>query len=182
MKFTPIKIKLKNNKEVVIRSAEVSDAEGIMDAIKRYISDSEYIPKVLEEFKMTQEQEINWIHSFTQADNSLLLVAVFENEIIGNIDINGNTRMIMQHTAMIGMGMLCEWRNTGLGTALMKSSIDWAKENPILELLWLQVYTENVLGMNLYKKMGFEEVGVMKDFFKQNGRYYDNLTMSLSVK
>jgi ribosomal protein S18 acetylase RimI-like enzyme len=64
----------------------------------------------------------------------------------------------------------------------MKYSIEWAKENPILELLWLQVYTENILGLNLYKKMEFIENGIIKNYFKQNGKYYDNLTMSLSVK
>jgi ribosomal protein S18 acetylase RimI-like enzyme len=88
----------------------------------------------------------------------------------------------MQHTAVIGMGMFIEWRNSGLGTELMKYSIEWAKENPILELLLLQVYTENELGLNLYRKMEFVENGVIKNYFKQNGRYYDNLTMSLSVK
>ena len=182
MKFTPKKVKLKNNKEVLVRSATVSDAENIMNTIKTYISDSEYIPKMFEEFKMTLEQEINWIHSFTISENSLLLVAEYEGEIIGNIDINGNPRIIMYHTGMIGMGMLQEWRNAGLGTALMESAISWAKENPVLELLWLQVYTENQLGLYLYKKMGFEEIGIMKNFFKQNHKYYDSLTMSTSVK
>ena len=112
----------------------------------------------------------------------MLLIAEFDNEIVGNIDLTGNRRKIMEHTAVIGMGMLKEWRNTGLGTALLKLTIEWAKENSILELLWLQVYTENILGLNLYKKMEFIENGIIKNYFKQNGKYYDNLTMSLSVK
>jgi ribosomal protein S18 acetylase RimI-like enzyme len=64
----------------------------------------------------------------------------------------------------------------------MKYAIEWAKENPIIELLWLQMYSENTLGLNLYKKMKFLENGVIENYFKQNGKYYDNLTMSLSVK
>ena len=88
----------------------------------------------------------------------------------------------MEHTAVIGMGMLKEWKNTGLGTALLKFGIEWAKENTILELLWLQVYTDNELGLGLYRKMGFEENGIMRNFFKQDGEYFDNLTMTMNVK
>jgi len=72
--------------------------------------------------------------------------------------------------------------NTGLGTALLTAIIDWAKVNPILEIIWLQVYTENALGVSLYKKMGFIENGIIKDFFKQDGKYFDNLTMTMKVK
>ena len=64
----------------------------------------------------------------------------------------------------------------------MKHSINWAKENPILELLWLQVYCENDLGLGLYRKMNFVENGIIKKYFKFNGKYYDNLTMSLPLK
>ena len=182
IKFNPIIVKLKNAKEVKIRSAEISDAENLLKTIKKYIVDSEFIPKLFDEIKLTIQQEEDWINSFIQKENSLLLIAEYESEIIGNIDITGSSRVIMQHTGVIGMGMLTEWRNSGLGTQLMKHSINWAKENPILELLWLQVYCENELGVSLYRKMNFKENGIIKNYFKLNGKYYDNLTMSLSLK
>ncbi len=182
IKFNPIIVKLKNAKEVKIRSAEISDAENLLKTIKKYIVDSEFIPKLFDEIKLTIQQEEDWINSFIQKENSLLLIAEYENVIIGNIDITGSSRVIMQHTGVIGMGMLTEWRNSGLGTELMKHSINWAKENPILELLWLQVYCENELGVSLYRKMNFKENGIIKNYFKLNGKYYDNLTMSLSLK
>jgi len=182
MKFNPVIVKLKNSKEILIRSAEISDAENLLKTIKKYIVDSEFIPKFSEEIKLTIQQEEDWINSFIQKENSLLLIAEYENEIIGNIDITGSSRVIMQHTGVIGMGILTEWRDLGLGTELMKLSINWAKENPILELLWLQVYCENELGVNLYRKMNFKDNGIIKNYFKRNGKYYDNLTMSLSLK
>lgn len=87
----------------------------------------------------------------------------------------------MEHTALIGMGITKEYRNIGLGTALLSECVDWAKQNPILELIWLQVYTDNKLGVSLYKKMGFSENGLIKNFFKHKGNYYDNLTMNMKV-
>ena len=181
-KFKDYKVELKNNKIVLIRQAQISDAEKLLETIKIYVPQSEYIPKLGQEIKLTLVEEKHWVNSFIINDNSLLLVAEFENEIIGNIDLTGNRRKIMEHTAVIGMGMLKEWRNSGLGTELLKSVINWAKQNPILEIIWLQVYTENVLGMNLYKKMGFKENGIIKNFFKHEEKYFDNLTMSMSGK
>ena len=180
--FTPINVTLKNGHTVTVRSATVADAAQLLQTVKEYVKDSTYIPKIADEIKITIQQEEDWLESFILKENSILIVATFNDNIIGNLDITGNSRIIMQHTAVIGMGMLSEWRNSGLGTALLQYSIHWAKANPLLELLWLQVYTENKLALNLYRKMGFVENGIIKDYFKQDGRYYDNLTMSLPVK
>jgi len=181
MKFEPKQITLKNKKTVVIRQAGLSDAENLLNCIKTYIPTSNYIPKLESEIKLTVDQEKEWINSFLIYDNSLLLVAEYEGKIIGNIDLTGSRRKIMEHTAVIGMGMLQEWQNIGLGTALLSAIIEWAKNNPILELIWLQVYTENESGLNLYKKMGFTENGIIKNFFKQDDKYFHNLTMTLTV-
>ncbi|WP_430613412.1 N-acetyltransferase family protein [Flavobacterium sp. JP2137] len=182
MKFTPRALLLKNGKEVILRSARISDTPALIQTIKNYLADSTYIPQTPEEFTMTLEEGQQWIASFITKDNSLLIVAEFDGAIIGNIDINGHQRQMMAHTAVIGMGILSEWRNTGLGTLLMREGIAWAKQQPILELLWLQVYPENDTAMALYKKMGFEESGIIKNFFKHHDRYYDNLTMSFPLK
>lgn len=182
LKFDPKIVELKNSKLVTIRQAKIDDAEKLLACIKTYIPQSNYIPKLEQEIKLTIEQEKEWINSFLRNEKSLLLVAEYENEIIGNIDLTGNQRKVMEHTAVIGMGMLIEWRNSGLGTSLLKATIDWAKQNPILELVWLQVYTENKLGINLYRKMGFEENGIIKNFFKHEDKYFDNLTMTMNVK
>lgn len=182
MKFEEKKIKLKDETVITIRIGVESDAENLMRTIKTYLGDSDFIPQNPQEYKLTFEEQKALIRSFLEKENSLLLVAVKGEEILGNIDLTGNLREAMSHTAVIGMGILKEWRNSGLGTELMRLSINWAKTNPVLELLCLQVYAENDLGVALYKKMGFEENGRIENYFKQNGRYYDNVMMHLKVK
>ncbi len=178
----PKEVKLKNGKTVLIRQAEVADAQDLLDCVRKYIPQSEYIPKLEQEIKLTVEQEKEWINSFLIHNNSLLLVAEYDKQVIGNIDLTGNRRKVMEHTAVIGMGMLKEWRNSGLGTALLGTTIEWAQQNPVLELIWLQVYTDNKAALSLYRKMGFEENGVIKNFFRHNNNYFDNLTMTMVVK
>ena len=181
-KFKPRHTALKNGTTVLIRQAELEDAEKLLHCIKTYIPQSDYIPKLEREITLTVEQEKEWINTLLLNDNSLLLVAEHDGQIIGNIDLTGNRRKMMEHTAVIGMGMVTAYRNSGLGTALLAATIEWAQNNPILELIWLQVFTENQPGIALYRKMGFEENGIIKNFFKQENKYFDNLTMTMNVK
>lgn len=180
-KFNPQIVTLKNQKQVVIRQAETKDAEKLLHCLKKYISQSDFLPKHDYEIKLTVEQEMDWINSYLKNDNSILLVAEYENQLIGNIDVTGSQRERMKHTGMIGMGMLEEWRNAGLGTHLMENAIAWARQNAILEMLWLQVYTANLSALHLYKKMGFIDNGTIKNYFKHETDYFDVMTMSLEV-
>ena len=181
-KFNPQIVTLKNQKQVVIRQAEAKDAEEFLHCLKTYISQSQFIPKHNYEINLTVEQEVDWINSYLKNDNSILLVAEYENQLLGNIDVTGSQRERMKHTGMIGMGMLEEWRNSGLGMHLMENAVAWATQNSILELLWLQVYTANHSASHLYKKMGFVDNGTIKNYFKHETDYFDVMTMSLEVK
>ncbi len=181
-KFNKQDILLKNGKMVTIREAETPDAEHILQAIRTYLPQSNFVPKLEEELTMTNQQAREWITRFAAQENSLLLIAEHNGKIVANIDLTGSSRKIMAHTAMIGMGMIEDWRNTGLGTALLRAVVLWAQQSPILELLWLQVYTKNEIALALYRKMGFIDGGLIRDFFKKDGEYFDNLTMTMSVK
>ena len=182
MIFTPQNIQLKNGESILIREAVVRDAGALLEMVTNYLDHSPYVPKSTSEFHLTIAQEEVWIQSFLDAPNSILMVAEFENQLIGNIDLTGNKRQVMQHNALVGMGMLTEWRNQGLGSALMRAAIDWAISNPLLENLQLEVYAENLAGINLYQKMGFKQCGVIPNLFKENGHYCDSIMMTLSVK
>lgn len=183
MKLKQSEVILKNNEIVTIQTCNVEDAEELLKTVKTYLADSEYIPVKPEEFTVSIENEKHRIKSFLEYDNSLLLIAKKGNKILGNIDITGSQKKVIKHTAVIGMGMLKECRNIGLGTALLRKGIEWAKKNPVLEILWLQVYAENTAGVTLYKNAGFEVNGIQKKFFKPNDNiYFDNVIMSLDVR
>jgi RimJ/RimL family protein N-acetyltransferase len=182
-KFVPIHRTLKDGRIVLIREAQPADAAALLTTVKTYLHDSAYIPLQPEEFQVSEEDERSWIESFLVRDNSLLLVAVHKGHLVGNIDVTGSTRRASRHTGVIGMGLLKEWRGNGLGTALLRSVVQWARHNPVLEKLWLQVYGANASGITIYRKAGFVECGVQKDFFKTpDGHYADNVTMMLDVK
>ena len=182
MKYSSSEILLKNKEIVTIEICNAEDAEELIKTVKTYLAESKYMLTGPDDFNPPLEEERKWIRSFLENENSLLLIARQGRKILGNIDITGGKREIIKHTAVIGMGLLKEWRNTGLGTALLNKGIEWAKQNPILEILWLQVFAENTAAITIYKKAGFEIDGVQKRFFKtKDNIYYDNIIMSLGV-
>ncbi|MES2690787.1 MAG: GNAT family N-acetyltransferase [Bacteroidota bacterium] len=183
MKFDPVTVTLKNNVHVLIREAGTNDAERLLDTVKAYVKDSAYLLTTHEEFDITVEKEREWIRSFLDHDNSLLLVAEYKGQIIGNIDLTGGRKNRIKHTSLIGISLLKEWQNIGLGTALFDCAIAWAKHKSPIELLWLQVVGPNSNAIALYAKMGFTESGRQKGYFRlSESRYEDNVTMSLALK
>lgn len=183
MKFIPVQRTLKNGKLVTIRLATKKDAEGLLHAISKYIIDSEHLLTTIEEFNPTIRDQKIWIDALNEKRNSLLLVATHEKRIIGNIDLKGETRKKIRHNALLGIGILKDWRGQGLGEILMQYAIEWARQSLTLETLWLHVFADHVQAIALYKKMGFEKVSVQKDFIKNiDGSYSDNIIMQLDVK
>lgn len=182
MKFTPRTITLKDQREILLRHVEVSDAPRVIEFVHGFVYDEEYVPLVEGEFNPTLAEEEQLLANYVTRSNSLFLVAEFEGKIVGNINVDGNQRQILRHTAVFGMGMLKEWQSVGLGTAILQAAIDWARTESELEILFLQVYAENEAGLTLYRKMGFIQSGRIPNFFKQNGRYHDEILMHLPLK
>lgn len=75
------------------------------------------------------------------------------------------------------MGMHPNYRGMGYGTKLLKAVLEKAKEFG-LEKVELSVYTSNLPAIALYKKLGFEEEGLMKKYRKLDGKYFHCLSMA----
>jgi len=182
MKFSPKTVVLKDGRSILLRHVEVSDALKVIEFVHGFVYDEEFVPLSEGEFNPTIPEEEQILSNYIERPNSLFLVAEFEGKLVGNINVDGNQRQILRHTAVFGMGMHKEWQSCGLGTAILNAAVNWAKNDSDLEILFLQVYAENEAGLALYRKMGFVEHGRIPNFFKQNGRYHDEISMHLVLK
>jgi len=177
MKFEPTSYKTKTDEFITIRTAHEDEAKALRDLKLEIIGGSMTIPMHPEEYKNDETGERDLIKKYNDSSNSILLVAEANHQLIGMIDLTGNERKIMAHTAMIGMSIKEGWRNKGVGTSLIKGVLDWAKSFSDLEVIWLEVYANNELGLGLYKKMGFKISGKIERFFKHKNVYFDNIKM-----
>ncbi|WP_300598832.1 N-acetyltransferase [Niabella sp.] len=180
MKIDPVIVTLKNQVSITIRAAIKTDAEGLLEAGWRYLQESPYLITTVNEFNFTKSQEQAWIRSLNESDNSLLLVAVYNHKIIGNLQLRGEPRSKIRHNALLGIAIRKQWQSIGLGTALIGTAVNWAQRKGILKTIWLHVHATNEPGIALYQKMGFRETGRQSHYIKEpDGRFTDNILMGL---
>ncbi len=178
MKIEPQEIIDKQGNRILIREGKISDSVELQKCVKSYLK-SKLIPLTEAEFNELAKNHEEWIRKFIDGKNDLLLIAEHEGTIVGNIDLMINGRQMLKHTGYIGMGIHEEWQGQGIGTAMFKVIIDWVDQNPDIEILWLQAFSNNKKGLQIYSNMGFEETGRQKGFIKTKfGEYIDNVIMT----
>jgi RimJ/RimL family protein N-acetyltransferase len=164
----------------VIREAQPDDAAAIIVYIQR-IAEEPNIDIVLGpgEFNLTVEQEQRILADFAAADNSLFLVAEADEQIVGVLSCRGGQRRAVQHTTTLGMTIARDWRDRGIGKALMARTIAWARQSGVVRRIELHVYERNARARHLYETFGFEIEGRRRRSIFRDGAYHDDLLMAL---
>lgn len=181
-KFTPIESCLTDGRRVVIREAVKKDANALIETITAYLMQSEHLISAVEEFNPTVQQQERWIEQLHDNSNSLLLVAVYNGRIIGNIDLKGENRKKIQHNTTLGIGILKSYQRIGLSKILMQCVTAWAKKNPAVENIWLNVFETNHAAIALYEHVGFTKIAVQPFHIKTKTGYIANIIMHLNTK
>lgn len=169
-------------KSVTIRKVNEEEATEIIEFVKYTLSAfSEFVLTTAEEFNPSIEEEKEWIRSHNAAGN-FLAIAVLENKIAGIIHLKPGHRKKVAHTGELAIALRPDFTDQKIGTELMLCLIDWAKKNPNLEKLILNVSEKNTRAIHLYKKLGFTEEGLNIKAVKQaDGSYTNNAQMALFV-
>ncbi len=108
---------------------------------------------------------------------------LFVGKIVGEIACVGSLtspkKGRISHQSEIALSVRKKFWNMGVGTELMKTLIDFAKQSGEIEIIYLGVRADNINAIRLYKKMGFEQIGLYKNYSKINGVYADDILMNL---
>jgi RimJ/RimL family protein N-acetyltransferase len=115
---------------------------------------------------------------YAASDNSVYLVAEMDNRLVGSLSCTGGKRRATRHSADFGMSVAREWRNQGIGTALLRRLIEWAEGTNVIRRLELEVYAHNAPALHLYQKFGFIEEGRRRRGYFQHGRFIDGILMA----
>ena len=98
-------------------------------------------------------------------------------EIVGMAGFLGREGAKDAHKGYLwGMYVRTDSRNAGVGRKLAEAVIDYAREH--VEVLQLDVVSENEAARRLYVSLGFVEYGIERNALKQGGRYYDEVLMA----
>jgi len=166
---------------ITVRKASVSDAAALIDYLGIIGGESDFLTFGQGEFGRSVEDEEAFISSTLKKKNALFLVAEADRKVVGNLNFSGGPRERTAHAGEFGVSVLREYWGRGIGEELIKYLIGWSRGSGIIRKINLRVRTDNTRGINLYRKLGFEEEGTLRRDFQINGVFYDSLLMGLLI-
>lgn len=171
----------KIGKEVVIRTPNADDAKDMITYFNTVGGESENLMFGKNEFKLSIDQEKEYIKSINEELTSRIVLVTFEDKIIGVGQAVSERRKRVKHNSSLSLSVKKEHWSDGVGTLIMEELIDFAINNGITKNINLSVNSENYRGIGLYKKFNFIEVGTHKNNIQIDGKYYDELLMDLHL-
>lgn len=161
---------------MLIREARLEDAEGLITVMKN-AEESNFMLFGPGERQLESKQFAVFIEKMRYQFNSTIFIAEVKDNIVGYLIVQGDTPSRIAHRAYIVIGIHSDFRGRGIGTALFSKLNDWAKDKSI-HRLELTVMVDNIVGIALYKKMGFEIEGTKRHSLRVNGSYVDEYYMA----
>ena len=167
---------LKNGLEVIIKDAVVDDALKVLEYMKTVNQETKNLTREPDEFQMTLEEETAFLKRAIESDHEAVVCAWDQDKLISVCGIHGSSLKRLKHRVNLGISILKDYHDLGLGTILMNVLIERAKELGKLKIE-LDVRSDNLGAIEVYKKTGFEVEGVRKNGFYVDGKYVDLLLM-----
>ncbi len=157
----------------VVRTAEehILDLHAVVDSVAR---ERKYL-SMLKAFSL--EDTAEFVRSRIRAKNPHF-VALVDGRVVGWCDITPMPRETQAHGGVLGMGVLDGHRSGGVGTVLMRTTLDAAAADGLTRVE-LTVRDDNVRARALYEKMGFVVEGVKRRAALHDGVHYDLVLMAV---
>ncbi len=169
-----------SQEEIQIIEAQPSHAKAFLQYLRQVGSESDNMTFGKEGLPVSVEQEEKILKNYIDSDTSVCYLAMKDNEIVGNIALNGMPRR-MHHRASIAISVLKNEWNHGIAKRLLEATIDYAKTHGI-EIINLEVRVDNSAAIHLYEKYGFRKIGISPAFLRVNGEDIDCLSMYLDLR
>ena len=104
------------------------------------------------------------LKSELESSNSYFFVAKNNSgEIVGFAGI----KVILDEADIMNIVVKKDFRNNGIGSLLLDNLLKYAKKNNILSIM-LEVNEKNTPAILLYKKYGFEQISVRKNYYNDD--------------
>lgn len=167
---------------VALRTPSEGDAQAMIDMMLGCYAETEFLSSTPEEFRVTVQDEINFMKRFEASDRECMISAFVDGRLVGNVSIrqvSGVRRM--RHRANLGISVLKAYWGRGVGSMLMDAAIQTAQSAGYAQIE-LQVAADNERAIRLYERFGFEQYGRCPRALKREGGYADEIEMVRVLK
>ncbi|MBU1179592.1 GNAT family N-acetyltransferase [Patescibacteria group bacterium] len=128
--------------------------------------------------RITTKSATKWFDNYIKDKNKRFFVISEGTKAVGFMGLSNISRRNRNADLFICIGE-DEYRGMGLGRNAMQWLIDYGFNKLKLHKISLGVFEENVVAIKLYKSLGFEIEGKMKDEAFFRGKFHDMFSMAL---
>ncbi len=174
----PQRFNLKDRRSCLLRDMVEDDAEELCALLPKMHAESDFLNYLPGEFKMTIEQERQFIREHNAKPCSISMVALVEGRIVGVAGAYALEFKRFAHHAELGLVVLEEFRGQGMGRKMMEIVLEWGRRQG-LRKMYLSVYDGNDRAITLYQSLGFVEEARLRGHVRRgDGTYGDSITMA----
>lgn len=105
-----------------------------------------------------------------------------DDNIAGHVDLRARAEPYSSHRAQLGMGVRIDLRGQGLGPRLLEFVTQWARHSGIVEIIDLEVLSQNFPAISLYEKAGFKRLCEVDDMFRIDGESISHILMTKKLR
>jgi RimJ/RimL family protein N-acetyltransferase len=155
-----------------VRRAGPDDMEALLDVYESVAAEGRWIGA---EAPVDREETARrWREAMDAGRVAVFAAEDADGRICGTLSL-----MLHNGLADLGMSILDGYREQGIGSAMTRACIDWARDNGCHKIS-LQVWPHNERAIRLYEKFGFEREGYLRRQWKRrNGEIWDAIVMGL---
>ncbi len=156
--------------------------ETDIDFVYRHFSDPEVCRYLLDEPPLTDLSQAKILLDFLQNSegknyNRWAIELKSSGQVIGTCGYHHWQKDYFR--AEIGYDLAPDYWGQGYMSEALAAAIDNGFERMNLHRIDALVYPENLRSVHLLQKLGFQIEGTLRDYFYQDGKYYDHYILSL---
>lgn len=169
--------------DLIVKRAEIWQAEEIYEVLLRCSDETDFLACGSDERRETMpiERFREFIASGT-ATNNRFFVCLDGERVVGMLGMHEEARERFNHRISLGMNILKSYWGLGGGRLLLEAAVDHFNSMEDLTKLELEVRSDNEGAIALYKKLGFEVEGELKNHFLVDSAYHSAYRMAIIKK
>jgi RimJ/RimL family protein N-acetyltransferase len=164
---------------VIIRRAEPKDAEGLTRLGEAVGLEPEGWLVTTNGWRQVSDER-RYLRAIRRYPNAAVFVAEDDGLIVGRLSIARDQHPASRHVADLGLMVAMTHRRQGIGTSLLETALEWARESEVRKLE-LHVFPHNEAAIKLYEKFGFVKEGYRRAHYRRGQEFVDAILMAYEL-